>query len=162
MYEMAGQQLSAAGVNHYEISNFAREGFESRHNLKYWTRQPYLGFGLDAHSMLLAENHSAVRFATPDSLDAYLSNAPLKRTAVSGQAALEETFFLGLRLTRGVDLQAAAAEFGEGALVSFSEAIIELVEAGLLSRQGDSVRLTARGRLLSNEVFERFITGHAG
>jgi oxygen-independent coproporphyrinogen-3 oxidase len=161
MYEMAGQQLSAAGVNHYEISNFAREGFESRHNLKYWTRQPYLGFGLDAHSMLLAENNSAVRFATPDSLDAYLSNTPLKRTAVSGQAALEETFFLGLRLTRGVDLQATAAEFGEGALVSFSEAIIELVEAGLLSRQGDSVRLTARGRLLSNEVFERFITGNA-
>jgi coproporphyrinogen III oxidase-like Fe-S oxidoreductase len=70
---------------------------------------------------------------------------------------LEETFFLGLRLTRGVDLAAVAAEFGEKAVAGFSETIREVVEAGLLSREGERLRLTARGRLLSNEVFERFI-----
>jgi oxygen-independent coproporphyrinogen III oxidase len=157
MYEAACEGLSAAGVHQYEISNFARVGFESRHNLKYWTRQPYLGFGVDAHSMLPAENNRAVRFATPDSLDAYLNQAPLKRTAISRQAALEETFFLGLRLARGVELPAVAAEFGEEAVAGFSETIREFVEAGLLSREEEWLRLTARGRLLSNEVFERFI-----
>jgi oxygen-independent coproporphyrinogen-3 oxidase len=159
MYETACEQLGAAGVQQCEISNFARVGFESRHNLKYWTRQPYLGFGVDAHSMLPTEDNRAVRFATPDSLDAYLNHAPLKRTSISRQAALEETFFLGLRLTRGVDLAAVAAEFGEKAVAGFSETIREVVEAGLLSREGEGLRLTARGRLLSNEVFARFISG---
>src|SRR5256714_5515580 len=65
MYEIAGERLSAAGIAPYEISNFGRAGFESRHNLKYWTRQPYLGFGVDAHSMLKSSppNTDAVRFA---------------------------------------------------------------------------------------------------
>jgi oxygen-independent coproporphyrinogen III oxidase len=157
MYEMACERLSAAGVQQYEISNFAREGHESRHNLKYWTRRPYLGFGVDAHSMLLIPNNRAVRFATPDSLNAFLGHAPLKRTLISRQAALEETFFLGLRLTRGVDLQTVAAEFGETVLAGFSDTIGELVEAGLLWRDGERLKLTSRGRLLSNEVFEKFI-----
>jgi oxygen-independent coproporphyrinogen III oxidase len=157
MYETACERLSGAGVHQWEISNFARLGFESRHNLKYWTRQPYLGFGVDAHSMLPTENNTAVRFATPDSLDAYLNHAPLRRTSISRQAALEETFFLGLRLTRGLDLPAVVAEFGEKAVAGFSETIREFVEAGLLSREGPRLRLSARGRLLSNEVFERFL-----
>ena len=159
-YEMACLQLDSAGVRQYEISNFAREGFESRHNLKYWTRQPYLGFGVDAHSMLLsreAENE-AVRFSTPDSLEDYVAERPLKRTPVTWHAALEETFFLGLRLNRGVDLKEVAAKFGASAVAHFAETISEFVDSGLMEREDSWIRLTPRGRLLSNEVFERFVS----
>ncbi len=158
-YEAACQRLKAAGVYQYEISNFARPGKESRHNLKYWTRQPYLGFGVDAHSMLCSSANAgeSVRFSSPDSLEEYIAGAPQKTMAVSTTAALEETFFLGLRLTQGMDLKKVAADFGEPALRAFTEAISELVDLGLLEREGDVIRLTGRGRLLSNEVFERFI-----
>ncbi len=185
-YLEACKLLNGAGVQQYEISNFARKGFESRHNLKYWTRQPYFGFGVDAHSMLAASadpyvllraeegnQHErcggsppcemtaakveAVRFSTPDSLDEYLAGKPLNPTPVSRQAALEERFFLGLRLTRGVDLPRVAAEFGADAVSALATSIKEFEEIGLLERHSDVIRLTPRGRLLSNEVFERFI-----
>jgi oxygen-independent coproporphyrinogen III oxidase len=158
-YLKACEQLESTGIRQYEISNFAREGFESRHNLKYWTRQPYLGFGVDAHSMLgFSEAASdAVRFSTTDSLEEYLSGKELNRTAVSQQASLEECLFLGLRLNRGISLTGLAAKFGNDAVESARIRIAELVEYDLMEQQGDWVRLTARGRLLSNEVFERFI-----
>ena len=158
-YEMAVERLAAMGIARYEISNFARPGFESRHNLKYWTRQPYLGFGVDAHSMLISSSRpqEAVRFAAPDSLEAYVGGAPPQKTLVSAWAAAEEAFFLGLRLNQGLDLRRTRAEFGEPAIANFSEAISECVGSGLLEREGDVIRLTPRGRLLSNEVFERFI-----
>jgi oxygen-independent coproporphyrinogen-3 oxidase len=162
LYTMACERLQAAGVRQYEISNFAREGYESRHNLKYWTRQPYLGFGVDAHSMLPGLDGEAVRFSFPDSLEAYVAEGPLNRTAVSPAAALEETFFLGLRLTRGLDLSEVVAEFGEGPVVGLGESIADLRQMGLMEKQGDTVRLTAKGRLLSNEVFERFIAVKTG
>jgi len=178
-YLAACKRLNTAGVHQYEISNFAREGFESHHNLKYWTRQPYLGFGVDAHSMLQASDDpyvlvkaaehdarpdcggsapcelvaaeiEAVRFSTPDSLDDFLAGKTLSRTPVTRRAALEETFFLGLRLTRGLDLRQVAAEFGAEALAGFSETIAELEQAGLLRRDEQVIRLTERGRLLSN------------
>jgi oxygen-independent coproporphyrinogen-3 oxidase len=174
-YIAACENLNAAGVKQYEISNFARDGFESKHNLKYWTRQPYMGFGLDAHSMLRtlrsgvgfshAENkrqgldansrdHEATRFSTQDSLDAYLRAEPLHQVFVSPDAGLEETFFLGLRLNRGIDL----ADTGPEAVTAYSATISELVFEGLLEQCGSVIRLTSRGRLLSNEVFERFIS----
>ena len=179
-YLAACEQLQAAGVLQYEISNFAREGFESRHNLKYWTRQPYFGFGVDAHSMLAADGEGddfragpelkgdrgfsrcsgqidAVRFAQPDSLERYTNGADIQLTEVSCQAAFEENFFLGLRLTRGVNLPELATRFGEGAVERAHAAIAELVDAGLMEKRGDFIGLTPRGRLLSNEVFERFI-----
>jgi oxygen-independent coproporphyrinogen-3 oxidase len=159
LYETACERLHAAGVFQYEISNFARPGQDSRHNLKYWTRQPYLGFGVDAHSMLSSASNTqeAVRFASPDALDGYVGGVRPQRTLVSAQAALEETFFLGLRLNRGVDLKNVAREFGEAAIGAVSESIADCLGAGLLERESDVVRLTPRGRLLSNEVFERFI-----
>ena len=158
-YLAACEQLASAGIRQYEISNFAREGFESRHNLKYWTRLPYLGFGVDAHSMLASATSDieAVRFAPADSLERYMNGAGLQRTTVSRQAALEECFFLGLRLTRGIRLQELSAKFGEKAVEYARAAIAEFVEGGLMEQQGDCVCLTARGRLVSNEVFERFI-----
>ena len=158
-YLTACDRLSAAGVAHYEISNFARAGFESRHNLKYWTRQPYFGFGVDAHSMLPAASSDldAVRFAHPDSLEKYVGGAALQRTEVSRQAAFEESFFLGLRLLRGIDLREVALQFSEEAVEKSKPMITELVEAGLLDHRGDFISLTSRGQLLSNEVFEKFI-----
>jgi oxygen-independent coproporphyrinogen III oxidase len=158
-YLAACERLSSAGIAQYEISNFARADFESRHNLKYWTRLPYFGFGVDAHSMVAsaAPDIDAVRFASSDSLEQFMSQTPLQRTAVSQQAALEESFFLGLRLTKGVSLRELAAEFGEEAVQNARTVVAELVKAGFMEQRGDCVCLTSRGRLLSNEVFERFI-----
>jgi len=163
-YPMACERLEAAGVRQYEISNFARPGYESRHNLKYWTRLPYLGFGVDAHSMLPGSTSrgQAVRFSTPDSLEAYVAGNPVDCTQVSRTAAIEETFFLGLRLTCGVNLREVEAAFGEGSIDGFSGPIADFVQSGLMERQGDVIRLTAQGRLLSNEVFERFISVPSG
>jgi oxygen-independent coproporphyrinogen-3 oxidase len=238
-YQQACEMLASAGIAQYEISNFARtashsrngqlQSNEARHNLKYWTRQPYLGFGVNAHSMLerivwgrapsracpersrrvQAERSSAaarahgnsgfaiagveedryhaVRFATPDSLDAYMNRAPHTVTPVSAQAAIEESFFLGLRLNRGIDLERLRTEsrFWEGhdfsravnaagmtalaaeatrasrqeftPVATWESAIRQCVQDGLLEQQGTTLRLTARGRLLSNEVFARFL-----
>jgi oxygen-independent coproporphyrinogen-3 oxidase len=155
-YDQACARLNAAGIAQYEISNFARLGMESRHNLKYWTRQPYIGFGLDAHSMLEGPD-GAVRFSMPDSLDAFMAGKPPSRTSVSRREALEETLFLGLRLTGGVDLAAVSARFGVDAETIFGETIAELRSSGMLEREGGTIRLTPAGRLLSNEVFQRFI-----
>ena len=185
-YEVACERLESAGTRQYEISNFARDGFESSHNLKYWTRQPYLGFGVDAHSMLPRATNEGqdttgghgfsravrpsdepgfspcgVRFATPDSLEGYLTDSSPHPTLISWQAALEESFFLGLRLNRGVSLREIAIAFDEALVANLSSTLAELQENGLLERVGDMIRLTPRGRLLSNEVFERFIGVHA-
>ena len=158
-YVAACERLKAVGVGQYEISNFARAGVESRHNLKYWTRQPYLGFGVDAHSMLVSASaqDEAVRFATADGLEKYIAGAPLQKTLISRATALEETFFLGLRLNRGVDLLEIASKFGQHALENLRPTIAELAESGVLREDGDFIRLTPRGRLLSNEVFQAFI-----
>lgn len=162
-YEMACARLSAAGIQQYEISNFARAGFASRHNLKYWTRQPYFGFGVDAHSMLPAsaplrvESIEALRFASTDDFDRFFASADTRVSPVSAAQALEESFFLGLRLNKGIDLAELRVDFGSR-VDEYKSIIDDLEESSLLERQGDLLRLTPRGRLLSNEVFERFIT----
>jgi oxygen-independent coproporphyrinogen III oxidase len=158
-YVAACSRLESAGIAQYEISNFAREGFESRHNLKYWTRKPYFGFGVDAHSMLISTTPGvdAVRFSPADSLEKYMSGTDLKQTVVSREAALEESFFLGFRLKRGVNLGQLSTEFAEAAFEKARSAIADFVEGGLMEQRGEFVCLTPRGRLLSNEVFERFI-----
>jgi len=178
-YVAAGEALEAAGIAQYEISNFARPGFESRHNLKYWTRQPYLGFGVDAHSMLARDREGydfsraaakqetdlgfspwgpeAVRFATADSLETYVKGMPLQPTIVSRDSAVEEYFFLGLRLNRGVDLQELSQRYGHEAAERAQSTVEELMSDELLESRGDRIRLTSRGRLLSNEVFQRFL-----
>jgi len=173
-YQQACEMFNSAGIEQYEISNFARTpagANESRHNLKYWTHQPYIGFGVDAHSMLpvwgrapspvqverSSTTSDAVRFATPDSLDAYMNRAPHTVTPVSEPAAIEESFFLGLRLNHGVNLEHLRQQFGRDVIANWDSAIRQCIHDGLLEQQGTILRLTARGRLLSNEVFERFI-----
>jgi oxygen-independent coproporphyrinogen III oxidase len=162
-YMQACETLSAAGISQYEISNFARAGSESLHNLKYWTRQPYFGFGVDAHSMLRAKDGpvESIRFATPDSLDAYLNRTPLQVTTVSPDQSLEECFFLGLRLNRGVNFSRLSKQFGAEMLAACRPSVQECVDAGLLEECATVVRLTPRGRLLSNEVFARFVRAEA-
>ena len=168
-YVAACDRLEQAGVPQYEISNFAREGSESRHNLKYWERKPYFGFGVDAHSMLLAapnvsaQDHGlvAVRFAGADELATFMQNAPLVRTEVPPQDSLEEAFFLGLRLTRGVCLQELGQEFGQSGIENLTNVIEELVAGGLLQRRDQRLSLTMKGRMLSNEVFQRFLAVEA-
>jgi oxygen-independent coproporphyrinogen-3 oxidase len=168
LYLQACEKLNASGIAQYEISNFARPGLESRHNLKYWTRQPYMGFGVDAHSMLFATGakntpgSGGVRFSASDFLDVFLRGDNLCRIPVSREAALEETFFLGLRLNRGVDLARVQEFFGPNSLVPFVPVIAELVSQGLVEQASRVIRLTSRGRLLSNEAFERFLcAGHS-
>jgi oxygen-independent coproporphyrinogen-3 oxidase len=165
-YETACERLNGAGLRQYEISNFAREGFESRHNSKYWTRQPYLGLGVDAHSMLpVSENAhgkkiESLRLATTDNYDAFLASPGTTVSAVTHAQAMEESFFLGLRLKRGISLAALRAAFGPE-IELYSTAIHEMVAAGLLKENAGNLQLTPRGRLLSNEVFERFLTEEA-
>jgi oxygen-independent coproporphyrinogen III oxidase len=159
LYEIACERLNSRGIEQYEISNFAHVGCESKHNLKYWTRQPYLGFGVDAHSMLRGKDEfAAVRFSNPDSLDKYLVGDARERTAVSPQSVLEEAFFLGLRLNCGMNLGELAEQFGADSIAAYSDAILELTNNGMLAKEGNTILLTAKGRMLSNEVFEQFIS----
>ena len=161
-YETACQRLNGAGVEQYEISNFARKGFKSRHNLKYWTRQPYVGFGVDAHSMLPAgEQHrakkaDAVRLWTTDDYDLFFQSPMWGNGLIDRQGAIEESFFLGLRLNSGVDWQELRERFGAD-LDPYCNAMDELLSEKLLEQSSGKIRLTARGRLLSNEVFQKFV-----
>jgi oxygen-independent coproporphyrinogen III oxidase len=159
-YLAACEALNTAGIFQYEISNFARSGFESRHNLKYWIRQPYFGFGVDAHSMLRSSLScgEAVRFATVDALEKYVAGESLQRTVVSCEGAIEELFFLGLRLNRGVSLQQVVQLCNADEIQNYRSIINEFVFDGLLEKNGEFIQLTSRGRLLSNEIFERFLT----
>jgi oxygen-independent coproporphyrinogen III oxidase len=169
-YQVACDRLNAAGVVQYEISNFARAGYRSRHNLKYWRRDPYVGFGLDAHSMLMTEA-GAVRFSNTSDLDVYSADVtaalPLyprdvaepEVEFVTASKAFEESLFLGLRLNAGVSLQALRDQFGDAMLGEALVAMRELSAAGLLALSGDCVALTDRGRVVSNEVFSRLLLG---
>jgi oxygen-independent coproporphyrinogen-3 oxidase len=113
MYSMAIEALRHAGLEQYEISNFCRLGFHSRHNLRYWQRRPYLGLGLDASSMLAfnetdsVDDSRVLRSTTTDDLKAYLAGAePVETTVFTRAQQREEAWFLGLRLNAGVDLAA--------------------------------------------------------
>ena len=158
MYEAGCERLERAGLRQYEISNFARPGAESRHNLRYWRREPYLGVGLDAHSMLRRVDGDVMRFGNTDDFADYLNGAlQAEIESVDRTAQLEEAWFLGLRLVEGVSLAALRAEFGNKAVAECDGVLAELVADGLLMREKQRVALTTRGRMLSNEVFGRFL-----
>jgi oxygen-independent coproporphyrinogen-3 oxidase len=142
LYERAAERLAAMGIPRYEISNFARPGFESRHNLKYWQLEPYIGFGLDAHSF-----DGCVRWSNPDSLDEYLARPAHELTETNRD---EEQFFVGLRLSRGI--QPTPAQW-----LHYQQPIDKWRALGMLERDGDRLRLSARGILVSNEILQDFI-----
>ena len=151
LYQTAVVFLGSHGLPQYEISNF---GAPSRHNLKYWQRQPYLGFGLDAHSMLRSPGR---RLSNTAVLTDYLQGAGKETRALAPAEELEETWFLGLRLNQGVSWTALIQEFGRGLVDCFRPVVRELAELELVVDQQDRVSLTARGVLFSNEVFARFL-----
>ena len=162
MYEMAIERLANAGLAQYEISNFARGGRESRHNLRYWQRRPYLGLGLDASSMLRGSGSVAsmnvLRSKTTDDLKEYLEGtAPGETTWLSPARQHEEAWFLGLRLNEGVEIEPLRNEFGDAQVARALETVAQLLEEDLVTSDGRTVRLTAKGRLLSNEVFQEFL-----
>ena len=157
-YEMAEEMLEAAGYKQYEISNWSLQGFESRHNLAYWKRTPYLGLGVAAHSFL--DNQ---RIANTSDLDEYLSCLsdgrlpPQSTEVIYKSTALSEAIILGLRLNNGVSADDIKAQFGIDLHSRFTNEIAECASLGLLEEQGGYLRLTPRGRLLGNEVFMRFL-----
>jgi oxygen-independent coproporphyrinogen-3 oxidase len=143
-YELAVARLAAMGIRRYEISNFARPGFESRHNLKYWRREPYLGFGADSHSF-----DGAARWQNAATAQEYVERLAKSVSPIVDRTAADsaEAFFLGLRLDSGID-----ADWSR-----YRDAVDRLARQGLLETQGRHLRLTPRGVLLSNEVFAEFI-----
>ena len=166
MYEIAIERLATAGLQQYEISNFARPGFESRHNLRYWERRPYLGLGLDASSMLHASPVATastqpgyiLRSTTNDDLKAYLeAPQPAEIAWLSPERRHEEAWFLGLRLNRGVSVARLRREFSSQMVAHALDVVEQLVDRNLLTYDGHTVRLTPQGRLLSNDVFEEFL-----
>ena len=149
-YESGCRQLAAAGYAHYEISNWGLPGFESRHNLKYWRREPYFGFGAGAHSF-----NGSQRWANAHDPAAY-SNAihagrfPIEQLESVGHSqALEEELFLGLRQLAGIDLSAVEAKYG----TSLRSRIRDLLAQGLVEWDGPRLRLAPERLSVSNEVF---------
>ncbi|HEV2136027.1 MAG TPA: radical SAM family heme chaperone HemW [Terracidiphilus sp.] len=161
MYACAIEWLEKAAIGQYEISNFSRPGFESRHNLRYWERRPYLGVGLDASSMLRSGrggNGYVLRTSTTADLKAYIEATEETEMAwLPPTRQHEEAWFLGLRLNAGVHVANVEREFGRAVVEPAKETARRLASEGLLTWDGTRFRLTARGRLISNEVFQEFL-----
>jgi oxygen-independent coproporphyrinogen-3 oxidase len=157
-YESARSLLRKVGYRQYEISNFAFPGFESRHNQKYWRREPYLGFGAGAHSF-----DGERRWANEISPDGYAQRLErgetpaweIRRLAIEEQ--IEEFFFLGLRQTEGIDFGEAHWRWGDSALGRWESVIASLAKRDLLVRENGRVRLADHALLVSNEVFQEFL-----
>jgi oxygen-independent coproporphyrinogen-3 oxidase len=155
MYEMMLEELEQAGYRQYGISNFSKQGFESRHNTKYWRLDPVYGFGVSAHSFDGVERYSNARdTAEYVSMIEGKGLAEVMREAVD---ASSEYVFLGLRLNKGIDLKAFDKRFGVSFDERFPSALDELSEKDLVFIEGNAVRLTRKGMLFSNEVFHAFV-----
>jgi oxygen-independent coproporphyrinogen-3 oxidase len=149
-YELACAELAGAGYEHYEISNWALRGFRSRHNLKYWRREPYLGFGAGAHSFdgrqRWANAHDAAEYVTAIERGAL----PVEQSEEIGPArALDEEMFLGLRQLEGIDLPAIERQYG----AHLGPRVEPLLAQGLLELHGSRLRLPPERLAVSNEVF---------
>ena len=158
MYERLMDTMERHGLRQYEISNFAKPGFESRHNLVYWNNEEYYGFGAGAHGYVNGErvsNHGPLKkYMEP------LKQGELPRLSVHPvplNERMEEEMFLGLRKTKGVSLERFRERYNLDAGVVFKGQIEELLERGLLENKDGFLRLTRRGKLLGNEVFQSFI-----
>jgi oxygen-independent coproporphyrinogen III oxidase len=160
MYETLVERTRAEGYEQYEISNFSLPGRESRHNLKYWTGAPYYGFGCSSHSydgrrLRWSNERDPRRYAE---LVEASGSAVVERHKLDAREAGAESLFLGLRLlSRGVNLAEHRARFRLDVRAEHREDLERFREAGLLELEGDTLRLTPHGALLSNEVFAAFI-----
>jgi oxygen-independent coproporphyrinogen-3 oxidase len=156
-YQLAEELLEAAGYGHYELSSWARPGFESRHNSAYWERRPYTGIGAGAHSF-----DGATRSWNERNLDAYLARTEAGERAQAGSEDLDpatsafEAMALGLRRVAGFSRAAFASEFGDDPLARYATAVEEARAADLLEVADDMIRLTRRGRLFANDALIPF------
>jgi oxygen-independent coproporphyrinogen III oxidase len=160
MYRLMVERTRAAGYEQYEISNFCLPGRESRHNLKYWTGVPYFGFGCSAHSF----DGAGVRWSNERDARRYVElieekgSAVVARDELDARCASAEALFLGLRLlSRGVNLAEHHARYHFDVRASYAADLARFDEAGLIEIEGDVLRLTPAGALLSNEVFAAFV-----
>lgn len=159
MYEWMLEQASEAGYEHYEISNLCQPGFHSRHNVKYWTGAPYYGFGCSSHSY---DGH-ALRWSNHRDVLKYVETIESGLSPVVDEQQLSQTdvraeaLFLGMRLMRGIDLRRYRESFGVDLLDEHGADLDRFCKAGLLEFDGDLIRLTRNGALLSNEVFAAFV-----
>ncbi len=155
MYFLIDERLTASGYLHYEISNFARAGFECRHNLKYWTLVDYIGFGVSAHSCM-----GRRRFYNTDSFGSYITDDFGKTTFTECEYACgeEEYIMLRLRLARGIDFDDFKARFGKNLEDIKRREIDTLLSHGLLVRTERGIALTPRGFYLSNSVIVTLLT----
>ncbi len=153
MYRKANEILAGAGYGKYEISNFAKEGRQCRHNVGYWKRYDYLGFGLSAHSLF-----NNVRFANTDDFEAYMGeNTVCYEERLSRSDIIGEYMFLGLRMTEGIAFADFEEEFGESVQSLFSDVIGKYKALGLLEYNGERLWLTEKGIDVSNTVFADFL-----
>lgn len=160
MYEAVMREMEAHGLHQYEISNFARPGFESIHNITYWNNEEYYGFGAGAHGYVDGE-----RYANFGPLKKYMQ--PIERNEqprmssqrVTKPEQMEEEMFLGLRKMEGVSIAAFEKQYGESPVQLFQKAIQEMTSRGLLEVEEGFIRLTHRGKFLGNEVFQSFLIG---
>src|SRR5215213_7026871 len=159
MYEWMIEQATAAGYEHYEISNLCRPGFHSRHNVKYWTAAPYYGFGCSAHSY----DGDTRRWSNHRDVLKYLEMVESGGSPVVEEQQLSQTdvraeaLFLGMRMMQGVDLRRYRESFGVDLRDKHADDLDRFCEAGLVEFDGDLIRLTRTGALLSNEVFAAFV-----
>jgi oxygen-independent coproporphyrinogen-3 oxidase len=150
--------LSQYGYSQYEISNFAKPGYNCRHNLKYWQREPVHGLGLGSHSF-----DGDSRYSNCSKIDDYFDSIDMGKSAinwrepVTAAQSLAEELFLGLRLTRGVDWNWLRRTYGSNCLAQYEPGMSEFSERGLVEWDNSTLRLTPSGMLLSNEIFQLFI-----
>jgi oxygen-independent coproporphyrinogen-3 oxidase len=158
MYLRVMERLEGAGFEQYEISNLAKPGRRSRHNLKYWTDAEWLGFGPGAHSTRRRVRWNNVS-GTIDYSRRIQEGAPVVAACrrLDSRRALEEALFMGLRLAEGVSCQRLQAAYGVDVWAAWGERLEPAVTAGLLLREGDRLRLSRAGMLMSNEVMAAFL-----
>lgn len=154
MYYLAKEMLSDKSYKQYEISNFAKEGFECYHNKVYWRTEEYQGFGLGAHSYA-----DGVRFHNTYDMKEYLRGEGLRldKEFLSLQEKQEEFMFMGLRMNEGVSEAEFLRRFGESMDSVYGDEIKELISEELLVKKDGRLSLTDRGVDISNSVFEKFI-----
>ena len=157
MFEYIIAELERAGFEHYEISNFSKSGFESRHNLMYWDNAEYYGIGAGASGYV-----NGVRYKNHGPIRHYLNaveegNARITEEHLSQKEQMEEEMFLGLRKKSGVSMARFEEKFGRSFDGLYGEIVRDLVQQGLMQIEGDRVRMTKRGLFLGDTVAERFI-----
>ena len=157
MFEYIIAELEKSGFEHYEISNFSKPGFESRHNLMYWDNAEYYGIGAGASGYV-----NGIRYKNHGPIRHYLSaveegNSRITEEHLSQKEQMEEEMFLGLRKKSGVSMVRFKEKFGRSFDGLYGEIVRDLVQQGLMQIEGDRVRMTKRGLFLGDTVAERFI-----